>query len=90
LTHGDLKPENVLLSALPGSKEAVRARLADFGLADARASLSGASRLSTVQMTNEKRGTKPYRAPEMFREGGGVAGGGVAGGDRVLRRAAVD
>ena len=80
LTHGDIKPENVLLSALPGSKEAVRARLADFGLADARASLSGASRLSTVQMTNEKRGTKPYMAPEMFREGGGVAGGGVAGG----------
>jgi len=49
----------VLLTSLPGSKTEPRARLADFGLADARAQLSSASRLSTVQMTNEKRGTKP-------------------------------
>jgi hypothetical protein len=58
---------------------------ADFGLAQARAVAAAAGgddhRLSTVQTTDEKRGTWLYMAPEMFRHvGAGAATAGAASG----------
>jgi hypothetical protein len=62
--HGDLKPENVLLSS---RVDAASVRLADFGLATVRRGASRASRISTIAQADEKRGTWPYMAPEMYR-----------------------
>jgi len=64
MVHGDLKPENVLLS---GTADAPAVRLADFGLAIIKSSASRQSRISTIAMAEEKRGTWPYMAPEMYR-----------------------
>jgi len=64
IIHGDLKPENILLSkrgadALP--------RVSDFGLAKLR-EVGRTSRVSSIALTQEKRGTWPYMAPEMLLE----------------------
>jgi serine/threonine protein kinase len=64
MVHGDLKPENVLLS---GKADAPSVRLADFGLATVKSGASRASRISTIAAAEEKRGTWPYMAPEMYR-----------------------
>jgi len=56
MTHGDLKPDNVMLTR----REDPHVRLADFGLATMTSSAARASRISTIQLTDEKRGTWPY------------------------------
>ena len=62
LVHGDLKLDNVLLTGGPEP----HVRLADFGLATLRAQADRTSRISTIAMTDTKRGTFSYMAPEMF------------------------
>jgi len=62
LVHGDLKLDNVLLAS--GAEP--RVRLADFGLATLRAQADRTSRISTLALTDAKRGTYSYMAPEMF------------------------
>ena len=64
MTHGDLKPDNVMLSS---RSAAPHVRLADFGLATVKSSAARATVMSAVQHADEKRGTWPYMAPEMYR-----------------------
>jgi hypothetical protein len=67
IVHGDLKPENVMLTAAPTSAGEPHARLADFGLATIKSAAARASVMSAIQHTDDKRGTWPYMAPEMYR-----------------------
>ena len=64
LSPRSLKPENVLLS---GRADAPHVRLADFGLATVKSGAERASRISAIAAADEKRGTWPYMAPEMYR-----------------------
>jgi len=67
IVHGDLKPENVMLTAAPTSTGEPHARLADFGLATIKSAAARASVMSAIQHTDDRRGTWPYMAPEMYR-----------------------
>lgn len=60
IVHGDIKPENVLLSSI----EMPEARLADFGLAAFREALGPCE--SSLDKTTHYRGTPRYSAPEML------------------------
>lgn len=63
IVHGDIKPDNVLLSATNPPAP----RLADFGLSMVRDTVSLASRNSTQRAASDRaNGTYPYMAPEMF------------------------
>ena len=67
VVHGDLKSENVLLSAAAGAERHVR--LADFGFSQLRAVADQASRASKISLAHETtdvvKGTPAYMAPEM-------------------------
>ena len=67
IVHGDVKSENVLLSAAAGAER--HPRLADFGFAELRAAADRASRASQISLTHELtgaiKGTWAYMAPEM-------------------------
>jgi serine/threonine protein kinase len=60
IVHGDIKPENVLLS----SDEPPEARLADFGLSQIRNNVNTFN--STLAETFHFKGTPLYSAPEMI------------------------
>ena len=64
IVHGDIKPQNVMLT------DKKTAKLADFGLASVTNTTKefGAS---TLQKTNKTRGTPIYIAPEMIDQGTG-------------------
>ena len=68
LIHGDLRPENVLLSHLAGRTGGeMRPRICDFGFAKLREVESSSSVSSSTMHSQDKRGTWPYMAPEMYR-----------------------
>ena len=68
IVHGDIKSENVLLSAAAGAAER-QPRLADFGFAELRAAADRVSRASHISLAREAtdvvKGTWAYMAPEM-------------------------
>ena len=67
IVHGDVKSENVLLSANTGAER--HPRLADFGFAQLRAVADQAARASKISLAHEAtdivKGTPAYMAPEM-------------------------
>lgn len=64
ILHGDIKPENVLLSG--SSSGDLNPILTDFGLSSVHAMAERGSRISKAVSADEKRGSWPYMAPEML------------------------
>ena len=67
IKHGDIKSDNVLLAQPYQAGVEIEPRLADFGLATISKNVAAMSAMSSVRSTDEKRGTFPYMAIEMFR-----------------------
>ena len=68
VVHGDLKPENVLLT----DKQPPDPRIGDFGLSALRENTLQTLQHSTVQKTSKLKGTPVYCAPEMLYEDSGL------------------
>ena len=63
IVHGDLKPNNILLS------DKLSVRIADFGQSERREQLAATTRgLTTMMKTGRRGGTAIYNAPERFED----------------------